>query len=450
MIARSARIQTPLPGPQSRTLLAQEAPFLAPGTQNIWRLAGIAMERGHGSVLEDVDGNAFLDWVAGICVGSIGYGHPRQIEAIRAQAEKLLIGSYTTRPRRELLSLLASITPQGAGLTKTQLYSGGSEAVESALRLARAHTGKFEIVSFWGGFHGKTQGVLGLMGSDFKRGLGPQQPGLYQVPYGDCYRCPLKMTYPSCGLACVDFMRESIKKQTTQSIAAVIVEPIQGTGGNVVPPDDWLPAVQSVAKEFDALLISDEMITGFGRSGKMFGCEHADVQPDLLTIGKALGGGYPVTGLITRPDIAEAKPWSEASFSSSSYGGNPLAAAAALAAIGIVVEDDLVAHAATVGAHLLRSLERLAEKHPTIGAVRGRGLMVGLELTADKATRSPLGKKSCHALFQASLRRGLITMAYAPRMRINPPLVITKAEIDESIGLFDEALSELESSSPLD
>ncbi len=438
---RAIELVTPIPGPASTALLQKEAPFLAPGTQGLWRLAGIAADQGRGARLRDVDGNQFIDLAAGIGVASLGYAHPRQVEAISTQVRKLMVGSYTTEPRARLLKRLASVTPKGMGLHKTQLYSGGAEAVESALRLARAATGKFEVVSFWGGFHGKTQGVLGLMGSDFKRGLGPQQPGLFQVPYADCYRCPFKLKHPSCGLACVDFMREAIRKQTTQSVAAVIVEPIQGTAGNIVPPDDYLPAVREVAREFDALFIADEMITGFGRSGKMFGIEHSGVQADILTIGKALGGGYPVTGLITTDALCQSEPWSKASFSSSSYGGNPLAAAAADAAVRTVVEEDLVARAARLGTYMLDKLRHFVDRYPFVGAVRGKGLMLGLELVADQASRTPLKKAACERLFKGMLRGGVISMAYTSRWRINPPLVITEAEIDEALGVVEEVFT---------
>lgn len=437
-----AHVKTPIPGPLSQALVAREAPFLAPGTQNIWSLAGIAVETGSGALLEDVDGNRFIDLVAGIGVASLGYRHPRQSAAIVRQAERLMVGSYTTAPRLSLLERLARVTPAGSGLTRTQLYSGGAEAVESALRLARAHTGRFEVISFWGGFHGKTQGVLGLMGSDFKHGLGPQQPGLHQVPYADCYRCPFKLKYPECGLACVDFLREAIKKSTTNSVAAIIVEPIQGTAGNIVPPDTYLPAVAEVAREIGALFICDEMITGFGRSGTMFGCEQSGARPDIITIGKALGGGYPVTGLITTDAICRAEPWSKPSFSSSSYGGNPLAAAAADAAVASVVEDDLPGNARLVGARMLAALEQMAERYPFVDAVRGRGLMLGLDLVRDKATREPMSSAACRRLFQAALRRGIITMAYAPRVRINPPLVIQADQADEAMGLLDEVFAE--------
>jgi 4-aminobutyrate aminotransferase-like enzyme len=440
---KSAKIVVPPPGPKSRALLDAERSYLAPGTQQVWQLAGIAASHGEGAVLEDVDGNRYVDLMAGIGVASLGYGHKRQAKAIGEQAEKLIVGSYTTAPRVSLLKKIADVTPAGAGLVRTQLYSSGAEAVESALRLARAHTGKFEVVSFWGGFHGKTQGVLGLMGSDFKHGLGPQAPGLHTVPYADCYRCPFKMSYPSCGVACVDFMREALKKQTAGSVAAIIAEPIQGTNGNVVPPDEFLPAVKEVAKEIGALFISDEMITGFGRTGKAFGCEQSGVVPDIMTIGKGLGSGFPITGVVSTDAITASPPWSKPSFSSSSFGGNPLAAAAADAAVGAMIDEDLIGNSQRVGKVLLEALLPFVDKFPFVGEVRGRGLMIGLELVSDKATKAPLPRKVCEQIFLRALHRGVITMAYTNRVRINPPLVITEDQALEAVAVLDEVFTEL-------
>lgn len=437
------RLNTVPPGPKSCALVSLERPFLAPGTQHVWQLAGVAMERGRGALLEDVDGNIYLDWVAGICVASLGYGHEGQARAIATQAAKLTVGSYTTAPRTALLRRLAELTPKGAGLTRTQLYSGGAEAVESALRLARAYTGKFEVVSFWGGFHGKTGGVLGLMGSDWKHGLGPIAPGSHTVPYADCYRCPFKVEYPSCGLLCVEFARDALKKQTSGSIAALIVEPMQGTAGNVIPPDEYLPALWSVAREHHALFIADEMITGFGRTGRMFGSEHSGVTPDIITIGKGLGAGFPITGVISTDAITKAEPWSKPSFSSSSYGGNPLAAAAADAAVRAVVEEQLVENSKRVGAALLRALQPMAERYPFVGQVRGRGLLLGLELVQDKRSKTPLSKAACEQIFLQAMRRGLLTMAYTPRVRINPPLVITEAQALEAAAILDETFAHI-------
>ncbi len=253
-------IKTPIPGPKSRAIRAREEAYLAPGAQAYALMAGVVIDRAEGSAITDVDGNTFLDFIGGIGVGSLGHAHPTWIGAVADQAARINYAPFTTPARVQLLERLARHAPT-PGLDRAQLYSGGAEAVESALRLAKSRTGKSEFVSFWGGFHGKTMGVLSLMGSSFKDGLGPMVPGSHLVPYADCYRCPMNTSYPGCGLACVEHGRKHLKMQSTNAVAAVVVEPMQGTAGNVVPPDDFLPAVRSVADELGALLICDEMIT---------------------------------------------------------------------------------------------------------------------------------------------------------------------------------------------
>jgi len=438
---RRLRVLTELPGPKSRALRRAESEHLAPGTQAIWEYAGIAVESGAGSELLDVDGNRFLDFVAGISVAALGYAHPRYLAELTAQLAKIHVGSFTTEARLKALRLLQQMLP--AQLDKVQLFSGGSEAVESALRLARAYTGKFEVLSFWGGFHGKTSGALAQMGSDFKHGLGPLPPGAHLTPYADCARCPFKLKHPSCGLLCVEFARDKLKKETTGKLAAVLVEPMQGTAGNLVPPPDFLRAVQDIARENQALLIADEMITGFGRTGRRFGSEHSGIQPDILTLGKGMGGGYPVTAVATRAEIASAEPWSKPSFSSSSYGGNPLASAAIASSLSIIFDEGLVDHSRTLGERLKSGLFALAERHPSLANVRGEGLFLGFDLVKPGSTE-PWSTSECRELFDASLRRGLVTMTYAPRVRLNPPLVLSEAEADEALGLLDESLSEVE------
>ncbi|HTO11739.1 MAG TPA: aspartate aminotransferase family protein [Candidatus Binatia bacterium] len=425
-------------GPRSRDIVAREQRHLAPGSQSFSLQAGLAMARGQGSVLIDEDGNEYIDFIAGIAVGSVGHCHPHYVEALKAQIEKLTFGSFTTETRQKFLDLLASITPEG--LTRIQLFSGGAEAVEAALRLARARTGKHEVVGFWGGFHGKTGGVLGLLGSDFKHHLGPFLPGQHSTPYADCYRCPLRLTYPECGIACADYVRDMIRHQTAGEIAAIIVEPIQGTAGNIVPPPGFLRALQSIAKEHGALLLADEMITGIGRTGLMWGAEHDGVVPDIMTVGKGIGGGFPLSGVVSSDAVTAAKPWSNPSFSSSSYGGNPLAAAAGLAALEIILKEDLVKNSERVGKVMLARLEAMKERHRVVGEVRGKGLLLGIELVRDRKSREPLSKDVTRALYQECLRRGLLAMSYAPTIRINPPLVIREDQALAGLAILDEAL----------
>ena len=396
------------------------------------------MARGEGCSLIDEDGNEYIDFIAGIWVGSVGHCHPHYVDALKRQVERLTFGSFTTETRARFLELLASITP--AGLTRIQLFSGGAEAVEAALRLAKSATGKHEVLGFWGGFHGKTGGVLGLLGSEFKHHLGPFLPGQYLSPYADCYRCPLKLRYPECGIACAEHLRGVIRYQTAGEISAIIVEPIQGTAGNVIPPPGFLRAVQAIAKEHDALFIADEMLTGFGRTGTMWGIEHDGVDPDVMTVGKGMGGGFPLSGVISTEALTACPPWSNPSASSSSYGGNPLAAAAGLAAIEILLKEDLVRNADRVGKVMLSRLEALKEKYRCVGEVRGKGLMLGIELVKDRATRDPLAKDVTRALYQECLRRGLVAMTYASTIRINPPLIIREDTALAGLAMLDEAL----------
>src|SRR6266446_10125780 len=248
-----------VPGPQSMAVFTAEQEFLSPGIQRIAQLAPMTMSHGEGATLTDIDGNRYIDFYAGVTVASLGHAHPQLVAALEAQIRKVMVGSFTTENRVQLLELIASLTP--GELTKTQLYSGGAEAVEAAIRLAKAYTKKFEVVGFWGGFHGKTGGVMGLIGDEWKQKWGPLAPGTHLVPYADCYRCPFQLTYPACGMFCLDFIRQSLKTTTAGMIAAILVEPMQGTAGNVVPPAEFLPGVAEIAREHEALLIADEMIT---------------------------------------------------------------------------------------------------------------------------------------------------------------------------------------------
>jgi 4-aminobutyrate aminotransferase-like enzyme len=437
----SPRILTDVPGPKSRALVAAEAAHLAPGIQSIATLSGIAVERAFGSVIEDVDGNRFIDLAAGICVNALGHSHPRYRQILKDQIDEVAIGSFTTRRRAQGLAKVASHTPPG--LDRVQLYSGGAEAVEAALRLAKSHTKKFEFLAFWGGFHGKTAGSLSLIGDGTKNGLGPSMPGSYHAPYADCYRCPLGLRYPSCGVECAEFARKVVKNSTTGALAAIIMEPIQGTAGNVVPPPEFMPAVQAIARENDALLIADEMITGFGRTGRWFGVEHTGTRPDIITLGKGLGAGFPVSGLASTTEITRAVPWGAPSGSSSSYGANPMAGAAILAAVTVIEEDGLVENADALGTWMLSRFREMQERYEFIGEVRGKGLLIGVELVKDRRTKEPLDKAVCVRLFQDCLQRGLVSMVYNPHFRVNPPLSMDRSTAETALEILEGAFARL-------
>ena len=440
---QQARITTEVPGPNSRALREREDAHVAPGLQGYAVMAGIVVEEGRGSAVTDVDGNTYLDFIGGINVNALGHSHPKYVEAVREQVGKISVGSFTSRARVELGERLAA-SPPAPGVHRLQLYSGGAEAVESALRLAKCHTGKYEFVSYWGGFHGKTMGALSLMGSTFKDKLGPMVPGAHQIPYADCYRCPVGLTYPSCGIACAEIGRKQVKIAGAGSIAAIIVEPMQGTAGNVIPPKEFLPAVRSLADELGALLITDEMITGLGRTGRRWGTDHTGVRPDVVTIGKAFGGGFPLSGLLTTDAIAEAKPWGNPSGSSSSYGGNPLGAAAGAAALRIIDEEKLADNARAVGEVLRRALEDFVDRYPFVGFVDGLGLLLRMELVKDKKTKEPLPRRVTARIFAEAVRRGLLTMAYAASFRIQPALTIDEATAKNGVAILREVFDLVE------
>jgi len=428
-----------VPGPKSRAMFEAEAKFLAPGTQSVALFSQLCIDRGEGAVLYDIDGNAYTDLMAGVGVASLGYAHPKYVAAMQKQVSRIHIGSFTTEHRAALVKLLADITP--GDLNRTQLYSSGAEAVEAALRLAKSRTRKTEIIGFWGGFHGKTGGVLPLLGSNFKHQLGPLMPGSYSAPYASCARCVFDKTFPSCEWHCVSFLRKKIEVETTNNVAAILVEPIQGTAGNIIPPPGYIGMLRRLADEIGALLICDEMLTGFGRTGKMFAIEHEAVLPDVLTVGKGFGGGFPMSGIIAREDVAFAKPFANPSGSSSSYGGNPLAAAAARVAVETILEENLVENARRVGDAMLAEMQQWEQEIPIVSDVRGRGLMLGMDLVVP-GTRTLLDKKHTRWVFDTLLSRGVLAMIYNPEVRINPPLVIREEQALSALAIMKDVLRE--------
>ena len=437
-------IRTPIPGPRSREIVAREQEHLAPGLQGFALWAGVAMERGQGSTLTDVDGNTYVDLIGGIGVNALGHCHPRYVAALQEQAATLTVGSFTSEPRAELVNEVCDLAP--VGLDRLQLYSSGAEAVESALRLARCATGRQEIVGFWGGFHGKTAGAMALMGSSARHGLGPLPSGTTIIPYADCYRCPLGLAYSTCGLACAEFARKAMKAQPAGPVAAVIMEPMQGTAGNVIPPPEFVSAIADAAHAMGALFIADEMITGFGRTGKPWGVDHSGAKPDVCTIGKGFGSGFPISGVLARSDVAQAKPWSNPSGASSSYGGNALASAAALASVRVIRSERLWERSERVGAAMLAELRRMQERYAFIGDVHGAGLFLGIEMVKDRRTKEPVEAAVMKQLYTECVQRGLLAMTYTPHIRLQPALTIDEETALEGLAILDEVFQKLDES----
>lgn len=423
---------------KSKLLFDAEQQFIAPGLQTIALLSELAIDHGRGVILTDLDGKTYLDFNAGVSVASLGHTHPRYVSALRKQLEEVSVGSFTSRTRAELVRLIAELAP--GGLSRSQFFSGGAEAVEGAIRLARSYTRRIDVVGFSGGFHGKTAGALPISDVSWKHAVGPAPFGYHIAPFPDVTRC--EGTPNDCAGASLEALRRLIGEKAGGRLAAIILEPVQGTAGNLVPPEGFLTAVREVAHDHGALFIADEMITGFGRTGRMFGVDHDAVVPDILTVGKGMGGGFPVSAVISTDEIMAAEPFSLPSASSSSYGGSPLAAAAVLVTLQTILDENLTENAARVGDQLRDGLRAIASRHGTIANVRGRGLLVGFDLV-EPGTRKILSKTGCVEFFKRCLAGGLILMGYTPRVRIHPPLILNSAEAERGLEILDWALASI-------
>ena len=373
-------------------------------------------------------------------MASLGHAHPRYLAALTKQLEAVSVGSFTSRPRVELVRLLAELAPGELG--RTQFFSSGAEAVEAAIRLARSSTKRTDIVGFTGGFHGKTAGVLPLSDVAWKDLVGPLPTGHHLGPYADPTQFAGSET--ECREHAIKELRRVIETDAGGRPAAILIEPIQGTAGNIVPPPGFLRDVHAVAQEYGALLIADEMITGFGRTGRLFGCDRDKVVPDIMTLGKGMASGFPVSALVSTEAIMAAKPFSLPSASSSSYGGNPLAAAAALVTIQTILSDKLVENSARVGRIFLDRLQTLAARRRSIANVRGEGLLIGFDLVSDRETKAFLPKEKCIEFFRSGLAEGLIMMSYTPRVRVHPPLILSAEQANSALAIIDHVLERFE------
>jgi 4-aminobutyrate aminotransferase len=392
-------------------------------------------------MIEDPDGNRFLDFAAGIAVVATGHCHPQVVQAIQEQAARLIHMSGTDFYYENMVQLaerLAALVPGGV---PRRVYFGnsGTEAVEAAIKLARYHTGRGQFVAFVGAFHGRTMGSLALTGSKNiqKKGFFPMMPGAHHVPYAYCYRCAYGKTPDTCAVECVDAIETELFRTTLppDDVAAIFVEPVQGEGGYVVPPQKFFDELRRLADEYGILLIFDEVQSGMGRTGKMFACEHFGAVPDVITLAKGIASGLPLGATIARAELMQWPPGAHAS----TFGGNPVGVAAALATVELL-ERELMDNAARVGAHLMSRLRDLPARIPIVGDVRGLGLMIGIELVRDQTTkeRAPALRDS---LVQMCFERGLLVLGAGPNsIRLCPPLVITRNQADFAADTIESCL----------
>ena len=432
------QIVTSLPGPKASKLIALDERYTSPSYTRVYPLA---VAQGAGAVIEDVDGNRFLDFNAGIAVCSTGHCHPRVVKAIQEQAARLIHMSGTDfyyGPQAELARKLAELGP-GAGHKRVFFTNSGAEAVEAAFKLARYHTKRKHMIAFFGAFHGRTLGALSLTASKVtqRAGFAPLIPQVSHVDYPNCYRCPVSASEDCC-LDCLDQIENKLFKRTISAneVAAIIVEPIQGEGGYIVPPPEFHQRLKALAERHGILLIADEVQSGMGRTGKMFAMEHWGVEPDITCLAKGIASGMPLGAIIARDEIMDWPPGSHAS----TFGGNPISCAAALETIALL-EEGLIANAASVGAYLIERLTELQSRHELIGDVRGKGLMIGIELVRDRQTKEPAVAER-NTIVQECFQKGLLLLGCGiSSIRFSPPLIIDQADADTALDILDEVIS---------
>ena len=435
------KLVTPLPGPRARAIVQEDHRLLSP---SYTRDHPLVVKRGFGCRIEDVDGNEFLDFTAGIAVTSTGHCHPEVVKAIQDQAAQLIHMSgtdfyYDLMPR--LADRLSAIAPM-PGPHRFYFGNSGAEAIECALKLARYHTGRKNIISFLGSFHGRTMGALSLTGSKAqqKRRFGPFVPGITHVPYPYPYRgcsCGLQAE-EALGLSCASFIEDKLFKTILppEEVAAIFVEPIQGEGGYIVPPNSFLQEIRRICDRHGILMVADEIQAGAGRTGKWWAIQHSGVEPDIVCSAKGIASGMPFSVCMTKAEVMDWVPGSHGS----TFSGNPLAIASALATMDIL-EREGIDNAATVGAAALARLGTWVDKHETVGDVRGRGLMIGVEFVENKSSRTPAGKMRDHIVALA-FERGLLLLGCGDSsIRLCPALIVTQPEIDVALDILEECVT---------
>jgi 4-aminobutyrate aminotransferase-like enzyme len=403
----------------------------------------VVWDHAEGVWVTDVDGNTYIDFTSGVLVTNLGHSHPAHVQAIQEQAARLMnCYSYLTPERATLAKRLAEVMPPN--LDQVFILSTGAEATEAALRIARRYTGKFEVLSFFGAFHGRTYGALSVAGTSGTRRLfGPPVPGTIMAPYGNCRRCFYGKTFPSCNYYCIDAIDDIVAAQSSGELGSVIVEPYQGAAGFIFPPEGWLSRLEQWAKDRDLLLIVDEVQASFGRTGKFLAIEWEGVQPHMLCLGKGMGSGLAASAVVAEKRIFDSMRPGEVA---STWGGNPLACAAALAVLDVLQKERLPENALEVGGYLKSRFQDLQRKHPSLGDVRGRGLVIGLEFVDPADGWTPAPDLTTRVLMRCA-EKGMLLGRVGPYrnvIRIAPPLVITKEEAELGVRIMDSALTELE------
>lgn len=437
---------TPLPGPKAKAIVERDHAVLSPSYTRDYPLV---IARGEGAMVEDVDGNRFLDLNAGIAVVATGHSHPRVVAAIRTQAEKFLHMSGTDFYYESMVELAEKLAGLAPGPDAKRVYFGnsGAEAIEAALKMARYHTHRGKFIAFLGGFHGRTMGALSLTGSKSvqKKGFAPLLGGVTHIPYGHCYRCAYNQQPDTCHVECIQILEQQLFKTIlpAEEVAAVFVEPIQGEGGYVVPPTKFFDELRAVCDRHGILLVADEVQCGMGRTGRMFASEHFGLEPDIVALAKGIASGMPLSATVAKAQYMQWTPGAHAS----TFGGNPVSIAASLATIDLL-EEGLINHAAELGARMKTRMAEWVEKYPIVGDVRGLGLMLAFELVHDQQTkeRAPdLRDRIVHLAFE----RGLLVLGAGQNsIRLSPALVLSGDQADFALDTLEQCIQLAASTTP--
>lgn len=408
----------------------------------------VIIKSANGAILKDVNNREYLDFLGIAAAVNLGHNHKKVIEFMKKQLDELttITGSLMNVPQVKLAKLLAEIAPDG--LSKSYFTCSGTEAVELAIKTIRRYTGKLNIISRWGGYHGNSLGGAGAASGTvlYKRSFQPVTPGFIHIPPPYCYRCPYKLTYPDCNLACAKELETVIQYESSDKIAGVIMELIIGGGGVVIPPDSYPKEIRKICKKYEIPLIIDEVLTGFGRTGRMFCCEHYDVTPEILVGGKGVAGTHiPLSFILTNDGIAQSMEDYTKGFHYSTYAHHPLACAAGFATIKTIIEEDLVNKAAELGTYTLKVLREIEEEFDILDDARGKGMLLGLEVVKDKDTKEP-NPKTAQKIADNSFKEGLLIglsklrMGKASIIYFAPPLTITREQIDRGLDTLRSAI----------
>jgi len=441
-VGKFAVIKTEIPGPKSKQLIEKKRKYVADAFS--LHLPAI-IDRGQGATFTDIDGNTFIDFAGGVGVLNVGHCPPGVVKAIQDQVARFTHTDFSVVPYESLIELAGRLAELAPGSTpkKCGFFNSGAEAVENAVKIARKYTKRKAVITFESAFHGRTLMAMTLTSrvAPYKEDFGPFAPEVYRIPFAHCYRCAYGLEYPGCDLACAEALsRFFVTTVSAREIAAVIAEPVQGEGGFIVPPKDYLKRLKEICDKHGIVLILDEVQTGFGRTGTLFASEQFGVEPDLMPVAKSIAAGIPLSGVIGKQEIMDAP---EDSTIGGTYVGSPVGCAAALAVLDQIEKENLLERSRVIGARLMEAFRGFQAAYPNIGDVRGLGAMVAMEFVKDPATKEPYPEKA-GKIIQEAMKRGLLLLragVFGNCVRVLVPLVITDEQLEEAIDIMDQAFT---------